>query len=92
MAVRNCWDEGTILPCVGREHTNSPSPMAADGWTMMASAFAHHQRCGRDHRRVIDIGEGGMGGNDTITGNGNSLWSPHLHNLGAKSPNVSKGP
>jgi hypothetical protein len=56
IAVRNCWDEGTILPCVGREHTNSPSPMAADGWTMMASAFAHRQRCGRDHRRVIDIG------------------------------------
>ena len=20
MAVRNCWEEDTLLPCVGREH------------------------------------------------------------------------
>jgi len=41
MAVKNCWDEVTMLPCFwAGAFTDSLSPMVADGWAVMESACA----------------------------------------------------
>jgi len=47
MAVKNCWDEVTMLPCFGAGAlTDSLSPMVADGWAVMEPAcqYCSHSR------------------------------------------------
>jgi hypothetical protein len=61
IAVKNCRDDVTMLPCFwAGAFTDSLSPMAADGWAVMAQACASDSGVGGQYRshskRINELG------------------------------------